>query len=78
MELTVLTNYYRLTEVIKNEKEVFEFYSKLKEITDIYYLNFVNSEIAYNEENFYNFTHLNLNGANKLSTQKSKMFNFIK
>ena len=65
--LLVLPNYYRLNEFAKNSEETLKFYSQLANNNKVYYLDLVNDDIASSEENFYNFTHLNLNGANKLS-----------
>lgn len=65
--LTILPNYYRLAELAKNTEEISEFYSSLETIPKIYFLDFGNSSISKNEENFYNFTHLNITGANKFS-----------
>jgi hypothetical protein len=65
--LTVLPNYYLLNEITKNATDVFKFYSKLENIPHTYYLNYVDLYVAHDERNFYNFTHLNLDGANKFS-----------
>ncbi len=65
--LLILPNYYRLNEFTENSAEVLNFYLKLEKFGKVYYLNLVGSEIAYSEENFYNFTHLNVSGANKTS-----------
>jgi hypothetical protein len=65
--LVVLPNYFRLQEVTKNTDYVFNFYSQLEQVPFIYYLNYVSNDIASDDKNFYNFTHLNFDGANKFS-----------
>ncbi len=67
--LIVLPNYYRLKEITHNAEEISMFYAKLENIPYVYYLNYVNIELASLEDNFYNFTHLNADGASKFSTK---------
>lgn len=65
--LIVLPNYYGLRKIMKNEDEVFNFYQSLTNNYEVYYINFFESEISKKKDNFYNFTHLNANGAIKFS-----------
>ncbi len=64
---TILPNYYRLAEISKNTKEITSFYNSLPNNDQVFFLDFGNCDISKNQENFYNFTHLNLTGANKFT-----------
>lgn len=59
----VLPNYYRLKEVTHNLKDIGVYYNSLSE-PFVYYYDYSNSDISKNEKYLYNFTHLNLDGAN--------------
>lgn len=64
---TVLPVYYKIQEITKKKEAAIDFYKTLEQYPFTYYVDFLDAEFTSNQENFYNFTHLNLNGANKYS-----------
>lgn len=65
--LVVLPNYYRLKEISINLSDVTKIYTSLSEEPEVYLFDFSDNEISRNENYLYNFTHLNITGANLLS-----------
>lgn len=65
--LVALPNYYRLSELTINQKGVQKYYKNLGKHSNVIFLDFSNSQISKNNKNFYNFSHLNIIGANKLT-----------
>ena len=65
--LTVLPVYQKIQDVTKNKEAAINFYLGMEETPKVYYLDFLDSDFTVDENNFYNFTHVNLNGANKFS-----------
>lgn len=62
--ITILPNYYKLKEIAQNIDDVNAFYKSLKEEPKVYFFDYSSSAISKNEKYLYNFTHLNLDGAN--------------
>lgn len=65
--LTVLPVYQKIQDITKNKEAAINFYLDLEEAPHVYYLDFLDSDFTAEVNNFYNFTHVNINGANKFS-----------
>lgn len=74
---TVLPVYQKVQDLTKNKEAAIEFYSSLEDIPHAYYVDLLDSVFTSDKENFYNFTHVNLNGANKYSSTLSKQIKLI-
>jgi len=65
--LVTLPNYFELQKIAQNNDVVIDFYKSLEKKSKVYYLNFSEIEESKDTQYFYNFTHLNNNGANLFS-----------
>lgn len=72
--LVIIPNFYLLNN--KEENIANKYYSSLSDSNKIIFLNFANISLAKNTNYFYNFTHLNTNGATHFSKILVTYFNF--
>lgn len=75
--LTVLPVYYKIQEMTKNREEAMKTYKSFEENPFVVYLDFLDVDFTSDLENFYNFSHVNLKGAEKFSYFLSKQINLI-
>lgn len=68
---TVLPMYQKVQDLTRNKDIAIEFYSGLQDIPHAYYVDLLDSVFTSNKENFYNFNHVNINGANIFSEKLS-------
>jgi len=65
--IAILPNFVEISEIITVIDDVNAHYATLSDEEDVFYLNYTDSIISQERINFFNHTHLNLSGAEKLS-----------
>ena len=65
--MTVLPNFISQSDMNTEGDDVIAYYQSLEDRREVFLFNYANGPISREESNFYNFTHLNMTGATKLS-----------
>jgi len=77
--LVICPEYAKFMALQTNRKEIIDYYVRLSQDNGLWFFDFSHSEVCHNREYFYNFTHMNSEGADKFSRElaselKKKIF----
>ena len=71
--------YYKILPLQINRNNIISIYKNISETNEIRYMDYTENEITKNKNYFYNFTHLNSNGAKRFSEMFSyDLLNYLK